>query len=157
MSIVNPAWIRAGPIDVQDLSPGDICVNYEGNHLNILNCSFRTGQSTPITLNCSFKKLYDIVGGMTDINLKCMRNGRGIFLRRFFIRVNGKNYLVWLFSPQGKPRFSLFILESYIELSLAEIICLRGKLLIHRNACLVELLIIWCYHTSNCKGVSWWN
>ena len=47
-------WIRAGPIVVQNLSPGDI--NYEGNPLNVLNCSS--------------KKLYDVVGGTTDLNFK---------------------------------------------------------------------------------------
>ena len=74
---------------------------------------------------------------------KFMKNGEGIFLRILLISMNGKNCMVWLFWPLGKPRFSLFSLRSYIEESLAEIICLRGKLLIHQNASFVEQMIIW--------------
>ena len=31
-------WIRSGPISVQDLSPGDLYVDYEGNPFSMFNC-----------------------------------------------------------------------------------------------------------------------
>ena len=63
-------WIRSGPISVQDLSPGDLYVDYEGNPLSMFNCFS--------------KKLYDIVSGMIDSNLKVHEKWKNDFPEDIF-------------------------------------------------------------------------
>ena len=49
-------WIRLGPINVQNITVGDLYANYEGDPLNVISSST--------------KKLYQVSGGKTDTHLK---------------------------------------------------------------------------------------